>query len=200
MDKNTIVVFTSDHGYHLGEHGHWQKRTLFDNATRVPLIVAGPGINKNEKIMGAPVELVDIYPTLMELLDMDTPEFVSGKSFAPLLKDSNARVRESALTELGVNTGYGAKVSGYSIKTERYRLTQWGYRGVLGFELYDHKYDKQELNNLANLDSYKFIKDSLTNVLSYRISEAQRKPKGLEIIFDDAREWREPREGFSQPK
>jgi len=200
LDKNTIVVFTSDHGYHLGEHGHWQKRTLFDNATRVPLIVAGPGINKNEKIMGAPVELVDIYPTLMELLDMDTPEFVSGKSFAPLLKDSNARVRESALTELGVNTGYGAKVSGYSIKTERYRLTQWGYRGVLGFELYDHKYDKQELNNLANLDSYKFIKDSLTNVLSYRISEAQRKPKGLEIIFDDPREWREPREVFSQPK
>ena len=46
LDKNTIVVFTSDHGYHLGEHGHWQKRTLFDNATRVPLIVAGPGIKK----------------------------------------------------------------------------------------------------------------------------------------------------------
>ena len=58
----------------------------------------------------------------------------------------------------------------------------------------------QELNNLANRDSYKFIKDSLTNVLSYRISEAQRKPKGLEIISDGAREWQEPREVFSQPK
>ena len=96
LDKNTIVVFTSDHGYHLGEHGHWQKRTLFDNATRVPLIVAGPGINKNQKIMDAPIELVDIYPTIMDVVGMETPEFVSGKSFAPLLKDSKARVRPSA--------------------------------------------------------------------------------------------------------
>lgn len=200
LDKNTIVVFTSDHGYHLGEHGHWQKRTLFDNATRVPLIVAGPGINKNEKIMGAPVELVDIYPTLMDLLDMDTPEFVSGKSFAPLLKDSNARVRESALTELGVNTGYGAKVSGYSIKTDRYRFTQWGYNGVLGFELYDHKFDKEELKNLTEVESYKFIKDSLTNVLSKRIVEAKKQPKGLDFVTDNPQEWGEPRQVHSQPK
>ena len=200
LDKNTIVIFTSDHGYHLGEHGHWQKRTLFDNATRVPLIVAGPGINKNEKIMDAPVELVDIYPTLMDLLDMDTPEFVSGKSFAPLLKDSNARVRESALTELGVNTGFGAKVSGYSIKTDRFRFTQWGYNGVLGFELYDHKYDKQELKNLAKDDSYRFIKDSLTYVLSKRIAEAQKKPQGLDVINEYVKEWQEPRQIHSQPK
>ena len=150
--------------------------------------------------MGAPVELVDIYPTLMELLDMDTPEFVSGKSFAPLLKDSNARVRESALTELGVNTGQGAKVSGYSIKTDRYRLTQWGYNGVLGFELYDHKFDKEELKNLAKVDSYKFIKDSLTKVLSKRIIEAKKQPKGLDFVTDNPQEWREPREVHSQPK
>ena len=64
------------------------KADSFENSTRVPLIISGPGINKNQKIMDAPVELVDIYPTLMELVGMETPEFVSGKSFASLLKDS----------------------------------------------------------------------------------------------------------------
>ena len=178
LDKNTIVVFTSDHGYHLGEHGHWQKRTLFENATRVPLIVAGPGINKNQKIMDAPVELVDIYPTLMEMLEMDTPEFVSGKSFAPLLKDSNVRVRASALTELGVNTGGKSKVQGYSIKTDRYRFTQWGEDGALGYELYDHKHDKAELQNLADNNNFSRIKDSLKTVIKHRISLARSKPMG----------------------
>ena len=77
----------------------------------------------------------------MEMLGMETPEFVSGISFAPLLKDSSARVRKSALTELGVNTGAKKyKIQGYSIKTDRYRLTQWGEDGILGYELYDHRF------------------------------------------------------------
>jgi iduronate 2-sulfatase len=200
LDKNTIVVFTSNHGYHLGEHGHWQKRTLFENATRVPLIVAGPGINKNEKIMDAPVELVDLYPTLMEMLQMDTPEFVSGKSFAPMLKDSNVRVRTSALTELGVYMGGKSKVQGYSIKTDRYRLTQWGEDGAMGYELYDHKHDKEELHNLADNDNYQKTKDSLEVVIKYRITDARSKPEGLGRQFDDAKEWFEPRAIHSQPK
>ena len=102
------------------------KKNTFENGTRVPLIVSGPGINTNQKIMDAPVELVDIYPTIMDLVGMRTPEFVSGKSFASILKDSSIRVRESALTELGVSLSYGSKVQGYSIKTDRYRFTQWG--------------------------------------------------------------------------
>ena len=83
LDKNTIVVFTSDHGYHLGEHGHWQKQTLFDNATKVPLIFVAPGFNKNLQPINNPVELVDLYPTVMDLVGMKTPKFVSGKSLAP---------------------------------------------------------------------------------------------------------------------
>ncbi|MEK9603251.1 MAG: sulfatase [Flavobacteriaceae bacterium] len=200
LDKNTIVIFTSDHGYHLGEHGHWQKRTLFNNATRVPLIVAGPGVNKNQKIMDAPVELVDIYPTLMDLVGMDAPEFVSGKSFAPLLKDSTARVRTSALTELGVNAGGKSKVQGYSIKTDRYRLTQWGEKGKQGYELYDHKYDKEELNNLSKRVDYQKIKDSLTIVINQRIANARSKPKGLGPQIKGALEWSEPKTIHSQPK
>ena len=75
-----------------------------------------------------------------------------------------------------------------------------GYNGVLGFELYDHKFDKEELKNLAKIDSYKFIKDSLTKVLSKRIVEAKKQPKGLDFVTDNPQEWREPREVHSQPK
>jgi hypothetical protein len=136
----------------------------------------------------------------MEMLQMDTPEFVSGKSFAPMLKDSKARVRTSALTELGVYVGGKSKVQGYSIKTDRYRLTQWGDDGALGYELYDHKYDKEELHNLADNDDYQKIKDSLNVVIKYRITDARSKPEGLGRQFDDAKEWFEPRTIHSQPK
>ena len=67
LDKNTIVVFTSDHGYHMGEHGHWQKQTLFENATRIPLIISTPNLENNGAKSNSPVELIDIYPTLMDL-------------------------------------------------------------------------------------------------------------------------------------
>ena len=128
LDKNTIIVFTSDHGYHLGEHGHWQKQTLFNDATRVPLIIAGPGIPKNKKIEKSPVELVDLYPTLMDLVDITTPKFVQGKSLVPLLQNSENKVRKSALTELQVKTKNGI-AQGYSIKTKRYRLSRWKHLG-----------------------------------------------------------------------
>ena len=198
LDKNTIVVFTSDHGYHLGEHGHWMKKTLFDNGTRIPLIVSGPGINKNEKIMDAPVEMIDIYPTLMDLTGKKTPSFVSGKSFASLLKDSSKRVRKSALTELIIGSK-DKMVQGYSIKTNRYRLTQWGENGVHGYELYDHKFDKPELNNLANEEAYRALKDSLEKVIRDRIADARKIPDGIGQQ-NIPKETGEPKPIYSQPK
>ena len=198
LDKNTVVVFTSDHGYHLGEHGHWMKKTLFDNGTRIPLIVSGPGINKNEKIMDAPVEMIDIYPTLMDLTGKKTPSFVSGKSFASLLKDSSKRVRKSALTELIIGPK-DKMVQGYSIKTNRYRLTQWGENGVHGYELYDHKFDKPELNNLANEEAYRALKDSLKKVIRDRIADARKIPDGIGQQ-NIPKETGEPKPIYSQPK
>ena len=141
LDKNTIVVFTSDHGYHLGEHGHWQKQTLFDNSTRVPLIFSGPGIENNVRIENSPVELIDIYPTLMDLTGIESPDHVVGKSLKPIFENKNVKIRNSALTKWR---------NGYSIKTENHRLTKWGENGDLGYELYDHSVDKDELINLAN--------------------------------------------------
>ena len=192
LDKNTIVVFTSDHGYHLGEHGHWQKQTLFNDATRVPLIFAGPNIKKNNKPIEDPVELVDLYPTIMDMLDMQIPKFVSGKSLISYMKNSNKPVRESALTELQVIRN-NIKSQGYSIKTKRYRLTQWEYSKNLSYELYDHKFDNQELNNLANHTDYTKIKDSLSIVLNQRVIEANKVPVNLGKQIDNVKPWFEPK-------
>ncbi len=178
LDKNTIVVFTSDHGYHLGEHGHWQKQTLFENSTRIPLIISSPfPTNKNMKTM-SPVELIDLYPTLMDLTNINIPKHVVGKSLIPLMKNTNASVRESALTRWR---------NGYTIKTKRYRLTKWGINGELGYELYDHKTDKNELINLASRHEYREVMDTLKVLINKRIAEASIKPEGLGRQFKNAK-------------
>ena len=175
LDKNTIVVFSSDHGYHLGEHGHWQKQTLFDRSTRVPLIFSGPGIKKGER-SNSPVELIDIYPTIMDLTKIKTPKHVVGKSLLPIFNDTNFKIRNSALTRLNVMNGGG---NGYSIKSDRYRLTKWGEKGELGYELYDHKNDKEELINLVENREYFEVLDSLKKEIDERITQARIKPEGL---------------------
>ena len=178
LDKNTVVVFTSDHGYHLGEHGHWQKQTLFENATRIPLIISVPNAENKGSISMSPVELIDLYPTLMGLTNINTPKHVVGKSLEPIMKNVNASVRGSALTRWR---------NGYSIKTKRYRLTKWGSDGELGYELYDHKNDKNELINLASNQDYNQVMDSLKMVIEQRITDASIKPKDLGKQFENAK-------------
>lgn len=181
LDENTIVVFTSDHGYHMGEHGHWQKQTLFENATRIPLIISMPHTENKAgmaKRSMSPVELIDLYPTLMELTHIETPRHVVGKSLQAVMHNENALVRGSALTRWR---------NGYSIKTRRYRLTRWGQNGTLGYELYDHKTDKEELINLASNKNYSGLMDSLKIVLEQRVSQASLKPDGLGRQFENAK-------------
>jgi arylsulfatase A-like enzyme len=178
LDKNTVVVFTSDHGYHMGEHGHWQKQTLFENATRIPLIISAPNLEKKGATSISPVELIDLYPTLMELTNISTPQHVVGKSLEPIINNVNALVRGSALTRWR---------NGYSIKTTRYRLTKWGIDGELGYELYDHKNDKNELINLASKHDYSEVMDSLKLVIEQRIANASIKPEGLGRQFENSK-------------
>jgi arylsulfatase A-like enzyme len=178
LDENTVVVFTSDHGYHMGEHGHWQKQTLFENSTRVPLIISAPNSENKGASTISPVELIDLYPTLMDLTKINTPEHVVGKSLKPIIKNINASVRESALTRWR---------NGYSIKTKRYRLTKWGVNGELGYELYDHKNDEKELINLASSQDYNEVLDSLKLLIEQRIAEASIKPRNLGRQFENAK-------------
>ena len=191
LDKNTIVVFTSDHGYHLGEKGHWQKQSLYDRATRVPLIISGPGILSNKRIKNSPVELVDLYKTLMDLTGISTPEFVQGHSLKNILTSNSKPIRKSALSELRIYLD-GSLAQGYSIKTDRYRLTRWLHKDERYLELYDHKYDFNENKNLVYEDNYSRVRDSLDIILTKRIEEAQNKPNGLGRQFENAKPTFEP--------
>jgi iduronate 2-sulfatase len=150
LAENTVVVLTSDHGYHLGEHGLWQKQSLFEESARVPLIVAAPGVARKGGVARSPVGLVDMYPTIAELCGIQKPENLQGQSLVPLLRDPQAAGRGWALTQVARGgPKQPARVFGYSLRTPRWRYTEWG-EGEKGRELYDHDADPRELTNLAN--------------------------------------------------
>jgi iduronate 2-sulfatase len=164
MAEDTIVVFTSDHGYHTGEHGLWQKMSLFEESARVPLLIAAPGVAKEGNASETPVGLVDLYPTLAELCGVDPPENLQGQSLVPMLKDASATGRGWALTQVtrGGRARRGPSVAegregprffGYSLRTPRWRYTEWD-EGREGRELYDHDADPKELTNLADDPNY----------------------------------------------
>jgi arylsulfatase A-like enzyme len=179
LAEETIVLFTSDHGYHMGEHGHWQKTTLFENATRVPLIISVPGMKLAGSGTPAPAEMVDFYPTLAELCGLPAPRYLSGVSLAPVLENPAARPRQSALTQYA---------DGYSIRTARYRYTEWGADGREGAELYDHESDPEELLNLSRRPEQGETMRRLSKLLRQRINAAGTPPEGVEQIrFDNRR-------------
>ncbi|HEY3394932.1 MAG TPA: sulfatase [Lacipirellulaceae bacterium] len=153
LSDNTIIVFTSDHGYHIGEHGLWQKMSIFEESARVPLLVVAPGVGKKGTNAETPVGLIDLYSTLSELCGVKAPENLQGQSLVPILKDANAEGRGWALTQVNRNRGArsakGKRFSGYSLRTSRWRYTEWD-EGREGRELYDHETDSKELTNLAD--------------------------------------------------
>lgn len=143
LAENTVVVMTSDHGYHLYEHGLWQKMSLFENSARVPLIVAAPGTKGNGKPAKALAELVDLYPTLADLCGLAPPKYLDGKSLKPVLEDPASNVRDAAFTQIR-----RGDYDGYSIRTARWRYTLWG-DGKKGEQLFDMESDPAETKNLA---------------------------------------------------
>ncbi|MGB0578680.1 MAG: sulfatase [Limisphaerales bacterium] len=147
MDK-TIIVFWSDHGYFLGEKGLWYKRKAFERSARMPLIIAVPGMKKNGVSLRT-VELVDLYPTLADLCGLKPPAGLQGKSLLPLLANPNAPWTKPAVTQIWHNR----KAWGYSIRTERWRYTEW-LQGKAGRELYDHDNDPEEITNLAGVSKH----------------------------------------------
>ena len=154
LADNTIVVLWSDHGYHLGEHnGIWQKRTLFEQAARTPLIIRAPNAKGNGTACARIVEFVDIYPTLTDLAGLKNPKgpiALEGRSLKPLLKNPLAEWNGTAITQVlrPADKRLPKPVMGRSIRTARWRYTDWA-EGKSGVELYDHASDPMEFNNLA---------------------------------------------------
>ena len=149
LADNTIVVFISDNGWHVGEHGLWHKFTLFEESARVPMIVYAPGAKANTQACSQFTEFVDICPTLADLCGLEAPGNVEGTSFAPLLEDPTRPWKKAAFTQ----HIRGADTMGRSIKTERWRFTTWG-DSKEDWELYDHESDPHEFVNLARDPKY----------------------------------------------
>ncbi|WP_372899203.1 sulfatase [Stieleria sp.] len=151
LAENTIVVFWSDHGYHLGEHdGIWQKRTLFEQSARSPLIIRVPGAAGNGQPCRRIVEFVDIYPTVVSAAGIEAPPKLAGRDLATLLDDPLATWNGQAITQVlrPADDRLATQVMGCSIRTSRYRYTEWA-EGAAGVELYDHRADPLEFENLA---------------------------------------------------
>lgn len=148
LADNTIVVFWSDHGYLLTEHGQWMKQSLFEESARVPMIIASPNAKAKGRATSRPVELLDIYPTLADLCGLPAPAGLEGRSLRPLLDNPLAKWDKAAYTQ--VERGpQGQRFMGRSVRTERWRYTEWDDEGKQGVELYDHAGDSREYRNLA---------------------------------------------------
>lgn len=178
LSDNTIIVFTSDHGYHMGEHGLWQKMSLFEESARVPLLIVAPGV-RGGSVVSEPVSQVDIYPTLTQLANVEAPKNIQGQSLVPLMQDPATAGRGWALTQVTrsrprpQSAGDGnrnERYLGYSLRTAQYRYTEWD-EGREGTELYDHDQDVRELVNLAERTEYANVISQLQATLRAAISQ-----------------------------
>jgi uncharacterized sulfatase len=167
LKDNTIVVFCSDHGYNVGQHGQWMKQSLFENSARVPLIIALPGVT-NGKSSARTVELLDIYPTLSEVCGLAPPKSIQGKSLVPLIKNPNEKWNKPAYTQVRrvINRDQPDQkiIMGRSVRTERWRYNEWD-EAKLGIELYDHQNDPGEFINLAADTKYSSTVKEMSDLL-----------------------------------
>ena len=141
--ENTIIVLWSDHGYHLGEKDHWHKFTLWERSTHVPLIIVAPGLTKPGSVCEAPVSLLDLYPTLVDLCGLPVNPELEGHSLLPLLLDPEASWEHVALTTHGKNN--------HAVRSKHFRYIRYADGTE---ELYDHRTDPNEWENLANEDTF----------------------------------------------
>jgi len=166
LAENTIVVFTSDHGYMLGHHHKFQKQHLFEESTRVPFIVSVPWMKKQHgEATNHITELVDLYPTLASLVELKAPVQLQGKSMVSILKDPASTKWKKDLAFTISRNG------GESIRTHDWRFTHWGY-GSAGMELYDLKNDPGEFTNFAADPNYSATRNKLKEKILSKRKEA----------------------------
>lgn len=156
LRDNTVVIVWGDHGWHLGDHGLWAKHTNFERATHSPMIVSAPQMKAKGQTCDALTEFVDIYPGLCDLAGIPKPGGLEGTSFAPLTDNPKRGWKTAAFSQYPRRIE-GQNGMGHSIRTDRYRLTEWTIASTPDYsalELYDYRTDPLERVNLAGKQEY----------------------------------------------
>jgi arylsulfatase A-like enzyme len=153
LTEKTVIVLWGDHGWKLGEHAGWCKHSNVENDTNAPLLFSVPGLETAGRQTESLAEFVDVYPTLAEICGLPLPQHLEGTSLVPVLRDPTRTVKSAAFSQYPRSSD-GKQLMGYSMRTDRYRLTRWVLRKdpnqQVAVELYDHQTDPQENQNIAS--------------------------------------------------
>jgi len=173
LEDNTIVIFTSDHGYHLGEHDFWAKVSLHDESSGVPLIISVAG--KAPAVCNSLVELMDLYPTTAALCGLPVPERLQGEDISALLDDPQAMVRDAAFSVAPMQRGF-------LLRSADWAYIQHGEDASMGQQLYDMKADPQQFKNLVGEDAHKervaaFKAQMTAKLAALRDNDLDKKPQ-----------------------
>jgi iduronate 2-sulfatase len=160
LEDETIVIFTSDHGYHLGEHDFWAKVSLHEESAKVPLIISVPG--KQPAVCDSLVELIDLYPTVAKLCGLQVPDRLQGEDISRMLDDPQHKVRSAAFSVNG---------KGFLLREDRYAFIQYGEEGRGGMELFDMQADPEQYTNLADDPNHKAVVTQFQEKLASKLRE-----------------------------
>ena len=169
LEERTIVIFTSDHGYHLGEHDFWAKVSLHDESARVPLIIAVPG--KQPAVCHSLTELLDLYPSISKLCGLPVQARLQGKDISGMLDDPSVEVREAAFSVNG---------RGFLLRSHRWAYIQYGRDGSRGAELFDMESDPHQYTNLVDSEDHAEVVAEFRSVMDAKMKVVLTNDLGLE--------------------
>jgi arylsulfatase A-like enzyme len=163
LDKNTIIIYTSDQGFYLGEHGWFDKRWIYEESFRTPLIVKWPGVTNKKTISNSMVQNLDFAETILDMAGLPIPKDMQGKSFAPVLKGKQKGDVHDALYYHFYENQEHKVAKHIGVRTDRYKLIYFYEKKE--WELYDLQKDKSEMHNVYNDASYSKIREMMTKKL-----------------------------------
>ena len=170
LEDNTIVIFTSDHGFHLGEHEFWMKVSLHEESVRIPLIIKVPG--KKATVCNSFAQLIALYPTITELARLKTSKYLQGKSLVKTLDNPQFKVRDMAFS-----VSQGGK--SFLLRTKKWAYIQYDEDAKSGMELYDMEKDPNQFTNLAYKAKYEDVISQFQKKLKKKLSEVRSNDLGI---------------------